>query len=255
MRGDILKNLCRLGGLFIDFGCSPLQEIRNDVKSLVADRYASHIIRLLLTILTGQSPELSSAIRSKRSKSFNQKFTAPTPSYAIKKGRLIPDSFKAAVISIMSGIFEGMDAKEMSQFALDPVTSPVLQQVLGIVTKLGPELEGKQATDLAQLSGRILGFGETDDRNEQRSPFVEKLLKDQVGSHLLQKLIQTLDKSSFHKLYLLYFRKRLEELAFHPVANFVVQDLILGAKTKVELDMMIEELGPAWEKLLCWFGK
>lgn len=76
-------------------------------------------------------------------------------------------------------------------------------------------------------------------------------MRDTVGSHLLQKIVVQLDAAAFRRLYLTYFRRRLEELALHPLANFVVQEVILGARTKVELDMMIEELGPVWPKLLC----
>lgn len=135
----------------------------------------------------------------------------------------------------------------MSRFAFDPVTSPVLQQVLAVVGKIASDGQ-ETVQELTNLPQRILGL---DHESEGRSPFVEKLLRDPVGSHLLQKIIQQLDGPSFHRLYLAYFRNRLEELSAHPLANFVVQELAAGAKTKIELEMMIDELGPHWPKLLC----
>lgn len=214
---------------------------------LAADVYGSHIIRLLLGLLVGDRPsEQTSVVRSKRSKSFAARHHQPQQTFQKLAPRQVPDSFKSAANGIIAAIFQDLDFDALARFALNPLTSPVLQQVLSVASKLATD-------ETSDLSSRILGFDGKD--SSERSPFVEKLLRDPVGSHLLQKVVQQLDGPSFHRLYLIYFRKRLEELSSHPLANFVVQELIAGVRTKVELDMILEELGPTWAKLLCELGR
>ncbi|KAI9006925.1 armadillo-type protein [Hyaloraphidium curvatum] len=224
-------------------------EIEGDVLSLVSDRYASHVIRTLLAVLVGEEPShLSSTIRSKRSRAFAQKHTESAPSFR-KRNRSVPNSFTEAARRFVAAVFGDLAEAIVSQVAFDPVTSPVFQQTLDVLAKLKPNADDPAALDSSALIQRLLGFGR-DAKKDSRLDFVETMLRDSVGSHLLQKIIQLADAKTLHRLYLTYFRTRMDELSLHPLANFVVQELIASVKTAVELEMIVEETGPIWAKLL-----
>jgi nucleolar protein 9 len=60
---------------------------------------------------------------------------------------------------------------------------------------------------------------------------IEKsLIKDKVGSHLMEKLIINSNDALFKQLYKDFFKSNMLDYTSHHVANFVVQKLILSCK-------------------------
>jgi nucleolar protein 9 len=70
------------------------------------------------------------------------------------------------------------------------------------------------------------------------------LIKDKVGSHLLEKLIVHSNDTVYKHLYKEFFREKLLEYSAHQVANFVVQKMILACKKERYFKEMLELLKP-----------
>lgn len=69
----------------------------------------------------------------------------------------VPKSFLDAARDVVLAIFDGLNNDEMAKFALDPITSPVLQQVLNVASKITADSEVNGAA-ISNLAQRILGF-------------------------------------------------------------------------------------------------
>jgi nucleolar protein 9 len=70
------------------------------------------------------------------------------------------------------------------------------------------------------------------------------LIKDKVGSHLLEKLILHSNDSIYKHLYKDFFRENLLEYSAHQVANFVVQKMIVACKKERYFKEMLQVLKP-----------
>jgi nucleolar protein 9 len=90
--------------------------------------------------------------------------------------------------------------------------------------------------------------------NSDRDAWFETILRDQVGSHLLEIVLKTISPSLYNKIFVTYFRNRLVKLCHHPVANFVVQQLFVNARTSVQLELMVEEAVPGFADYLSEFS-
>jgi hypothetical protein len=67
---------------------------------------------------------------------------------------------------------------------------------------------------------------------------------------LLEVILKTASPSVYNKIFVTYFRNRLAKLCHHPVANFVVQQLFVNARTTVQLELMVEEAVPGFADYL-----
>ncbi|RUO96747.1 armadillo-type protein, partial [Jimgerdemannia flammicorona] len=86
--------------------------------------------------------------------------------------------------------------------------------------------------------------------NPGRDAWIETLLRDTVGSHLLERILRCSSAPIFNTLYASYFRGRIQKLCAHPIANFVVQAMFVNARSEVQLAMMIEEAAEGFETFL-----
>ncbi|KAJ2816525.1 Nucleolar protein 9, partial [Coemansia sp. 'formosensis'] len=86
--------------------------------------------------------------------------------------------------------------------------------------------------------------------NARRDAYIKMMIEDVAGSHFLQMVMNICSSELLQKLYDLYFRGNLKALAFHPIANFVVQSLFSNAKSDRQLKSMIEGVAPMVGDLL-----
>lgn len=116
--------------------------------------------------------------------------------------------------------------------------------------------EGQKAQNI--LIDRILWGIVTDidskEENRDRDSWFETLIRDPVGSHLLEVIVKCAPDAIFRKIYKTYLKGKLEKFSMHPIANFVIQNLITSVRKSKQLDQMMTELGGSFEKLLK-FGK
>lgn len=78
--------------------------------------------------------------------------------------------------------------------------------------------------------------------NSTHSPYVVRLMKAPIASHVLEVIISTCSDALYMVLYRHYFRGQLASLCSHPVANFVVQRLIDSSRHISHLSLLFTEL-------------
>jgi nucleolar protein 9 len=112
--------------------------------------------------------------------------------------------------------------------------------------------QGQKATNI--LIDRILWGIVTDidstEEHKDRDSWFETLVRDPVGSHLLEVISKVAPNAIYKKIFKTYLKGKLEKFSMHPIANFVIQNLITNVRKPKQLDQMMEELGGSFEKLL-----
>ncbi|KAJ3300786.1 Nucleolar protein 9 [Borealophlyctis nickersoniae] len=216
-------------------------------SALISDPYASHPVRSMLGVLSGEVVVADDAkLRSKKSKKYNdahnnnfaQRPTKKPGPNGVPMKNLVPPSFTQMLEHITKAIAGTLSKTELRNLALHPVASPVLQLLLSY-----------QSTS-DTLVRAILNIGEGNISLTESDPFVESLIKHSVGSHLMEKIFAVARPELFHRLYVVYFRQHLLDLCRHPVANFVVQQLIANTKNATQVEVLFDELAEGIEKLL-----
>ena len=60
----------------------------------------------------------------------------------------------------------------------------------------------------------------------EQQAFIDRLLKDQVGSRILEIIVRTVSDDTIRSIFSKYFKENLYDLALDPAANFVVQRIL-----------------------------
>lgn len=82
-----------------------------------------------------------------------------------------------------------------------------------------------------------------------RSDFIETLLRSNISSHVLEKLVGLCPQDVFDLLFETYFAGRFGRLAGHPVANFVCARVVERINDK-QTQTVIEEIPTALEAII-----
>ncbi|KAJ1727766.1 Nucleolar protein 9 [Coemansia biformis] len=219
---------------------------------LMSNEYASHILRVLLLVLSGKPIEdqasSKNSIKSKRStKYMEDRNGAPVGHRSLSAQRAVPESFAAALERLLSAANGAMSDIIARGFTCSAVGSPVLQLMLELDADRGA-LEAQGSLLDKCLMGLISdGAG---NENPRRDAAIKMALEDVVGSHFLQKVAETVSPPLFQTLYDRYFGDNLKKLALHPIANFVVQSMFSNAKDGRQLKAMIAQAEPLVHNLL-----
>jgi nucleolar protein 9 len=96
-------------------------EISPEFQSLISDRYASHVIRALLCILSGKSTADVASLRSKSSIAFKQYNKAGH----IETRKGAPDAFKGILATLVGKVLNA-DRSTFRLLVVDPVANPVI---------------------------------------------------------------------------------------------------------------------------------
>lgn len=235
------------------------EEIKPHVGGLISQQFASHDIRILLFVLAGkridETGDIKGKLRSKKSTQYkkenNDTFTKSNA--RLTTSRKVPDSFKAMFRALTTELAINMSETEVRTLSVHKVANPVLQLLIEMQEN---DKEGQKAQNI--LIDRILWGIVTDidskEENRDRDSWFETLVRDPVGSHLLEVIVKHAPDAIFRKIYKTYLKGKLEKFSMHPIANFVIQNLITSVRKSKQLDQMMAELGGSFEKLLK-FGK
>ncbi|KAF9950954.1 Nucleolar protein 9 [Modicella reniformis] len=226
-------------------------ETQEEFTALISDPFASHIIRVILYVLAGRTVVDDGTgkgnVRSKKSAKYNDANNNKLNAGNSRPTRLVPPSFKEMLRTVTSTMMNGLSDSIVRALAVHQVANPVLQLLLEVLAKDDPVMKDELVDKLLM---DITKEEEPGYKNNDRDAYVETLLRDQVGSHLLEKIVQVASPALFQKFYTSYFRGRLSKLSFHPVANYVIQQFFVHAKTPIQLEMMVTEVLPEFENFL-----
>lgn len=220
---------------------STLNEIKPELSSLLDHDYGSHVIRVILLILSGStlpSTTTASILRSRKSK-IARKMISIKDNEDYKRSYQTPSSFKPALAGIISIYTSNQTLKGARELAIHKISSPVIQLIIKI------ECTSKQFKKNPILTNQI--FSE----NEKESAFVEYLLSDPVGSHFFEAVIEYLPIKLIERLYNLYMSDRIDKLSRRDNGNYVIQALLKKLKSSQKLlPAILDSLIPEIETLL-----
>jgi nucleolar protein 9 len=219
-----------------------INELEGNMGYLMTDRFGSHVLRVLLVVLSGRPLEKSSTpslLQSRKKENVGVPgFDTRTNHLSLEK-RPVPEVFQSAIDKIISETVSGLDTTFLRSLAAHPTGNPMLQLLLEL------ELSG---TDKGRSKGgnsilrRLLPDDPPAEGNESAS-FVNGLLYDPVGSRLLEVIIKHCPGKTFKSLYRNLLKERIGSLARNETAGFVVIK-VLDRLNKQDLEEAAKSILP-----------
>ncbi|KAH0566363.1 hypothetical protein GP486_000221 [Trichoglossum hirsutum] len=198
-----------------------INEFDGNMGYLMTDRFASHALRVLLVILSGQPLARSSndsLLRSKKKEKVRVPGIDPETNLHSLEKRLVPEIFQSAVDKIMSETVSGLDTTFLRSLATHPTGSPTLQLLLELELSGTEKGRGKGENSIL----RKLLPDDSPSEGTGSASFVNGLLYDPIGSRLLEVIARFAPGKTFKALYRNLLKDRIGSLARNETAGFVV---------------------------------
>ncbi|KAK4497356.1 hypothetical protein PRZ48_011807 [Zasmidium cellare] len=195
-------------------------ELEGNVGFLLTDPYASHALRILLLILSGKpisTEAMKGILQSKRKEGSSAKGGSKAHAESTAKDRPVPDSFSKALEKLLSDSVAGLDTDKLRALATHTNANPTLQLLLTL------ELThyGKQRAKDERSIIRTLLPDEPFTAESESAAFIGGMVHDPIGSHLVEKIIESSPSKLFKSLYYNFFKDRLASYARHETGTYV----------------------------------
>ncbi|KAF9731284.1 Nucleolar protein 9 [Paraphaeosphaeria minitans] len=200
-----------------------LDELEGYLGYLLTERFASHVLRVLLVVLSGQPLERQgnkSALHSKK----KEKVGVPVADKQdlVLGERKVPQSFTDALQKVINDSVANLDTNYLQMLATHPTGNPTLQLML----KLELTLFGKvKAKDENSIIRKLL----PDDPIKEDTPsasFINGLVYDAIGSRLLETILEHAPGKLFKSIYRQFFQQRMGSLARNEIAGYVAGHIL-----------------------------
>lgn len=195
-----------------------LAELEGSVGYLITDKWASHVLRVLLLVLAGEPLKLSSTscvLHSKRKESIA---IEGLNDHELEKPRTVPEAFREALQGLIAESVAGLDTAQLRALATHPDGNPTLQVLLKLeLTQFGKQ----KAKDRTSIISKLL----PDDpitSDSDSAAFISSLMYHPVGSHLVEQIVKYAPAKMFKCLNKEIFKNRLDSFARNEVASYVV---------------------------------
>lgn len=189
------------------------QKLEANAGFLLTERFASHTIRILLLILSGQPLEDESAKEIVASRKKEKSHIAPSTDIILSEPRKVPKSFQQARTALVQSAVAGLDTNYLRALATSPTGSPVLQLLIRL-----------ELVDSDSESAKVLDklIPDQDFQPESESgKWVSSLIYDASGAYLVQTLVKHLPGKVFKKMYKNLFKDRIGKIAKNEIASYV----------------------------------
>lgn len=198
-----------------------INELEGNIGFLMTDRFASHVLRVLLLVLAGEPLSQQSTknlLQSKRKEHITVNGTAKPDDQQKDEKRTVPNAFSEALQKIINASLEGLDTNGLRALASHPNGNPTLQLLLRLeLTHLGK----KRAKDERSIIRTLLPDDPITAECDSAA-FINGLVYDPVGSHLMETIIEFAPGKLFKNLYQTLFKDRIASHARSEVSGFVV---------------------------------
>jgi nucleolar protein 9 len=217
-----------------------LAELEEHLGYLMTDRFASHVLRILLVVLSGQPLEKEhknkSVLQSKRKEKVGIAGTERNQDWVLEK-RPVPDSFTVALEKMINSSASTLDTQNLRLLATHPLGNPTLQLLL----KLELAHFGKsRAKDENSIIHKMLPDDPIAEGTESAA-FINGLVYDPIGSRLLETIIDSAPGKLFKAIYSQFFKERMGSLSRNEVASYVASK-ILERLGKDDLDQAMRQI-------------
>ncbi|KAI0998578.1 Nucleolar protein 9 [Podosphaera aphanis] len=220
-----------------------LDELEDKMSSLLTDRFASHTLRVLLTVLDGRPLSESSSkslLQSKRKEHITISNVQPSSTPLLSKKRSVPPSFTHAVEKIISDIVMTMDTSFLRVLATHPTGNPTLQLLLEIelANSKSNRDNPTEKTILSSLLPDAL-----DVENSESLVLINGLLYDPIGSRLLETICQYVPGKLFKQIYQLVFKDRIAAIVRNEISSYAAIR-VLSRISKQDLEDALKLITP-----------
>lgn len=199
-----------------------LNELEGHMGFLLTDRFASHALRVLLVVLSGQPLAKSSTkslLQSKRKEKIGiTGLDASTTELSLDK-RAVPESFQFAINKIISDTVAGLDTSFIHILATHPTGNPTMQLLLEL--ELTQRNKEKAQPDTPSIIQKLLP-DDISAPDSKSASFINGLIYEPIGSRLLETIVAFAPGKLFKQIYRTTFKERIGSLARNEIASFVV---------------------------------
>jgi len=199
-----------------------IKELEGYLGFLMTDRFASHTLRVLLVVLSGQPLEQSAAKSVLQSRKKEHVSVTGTEQKLSLDPRNVPDSFMVALDQLISNSVSGLDTTYIRALASHQTGNPTIQLLLQI--ELG-QFGKQKAQDENSIIHKLLPDNPITEENDS-GKFINGMLYDPIGSRLLETIIEYAPGKTFKSIYRQILKQKLGKLAGNDVASYVVSQLL-----------------------------
>lgn len=221
-----------------------IKEIDGNLGYLLTDAYASHVLRILLLVLAGESLSSDNLLRGKRKENVKV-HGADTESKG--QTRSVPKSFTSALEKLIGDTVAGLETDKLRALATHPHANPALQLLLRLeLTHLGKQ----RAKDERSIIRTLLPE-EPITADSDSASFLGGMIYDPVGSHLVETIVKSAPAKLFKNLYKAFLFERLPSYARNEIASHVACRIIerLGHADLLEVhEVMVEHISDLLRK-------
>lgn len=193
-------------------------ELEGNIGFLMTDRFASHALRVLLLVLAGEPlVESKSLLQSKRKEHITVHGERQNDVEQETK-RSVPDSFTETLQNLMKSSVAGLDTTNLRALATHQVGNPTLQLLIKLELNHFGKQKAKEETSII----RTLLPDDPITPESDSAIFINGIVYDPIGSHLVEAIIENAPGKMFKSLYKGLLKERMASLARNEIAGYVV---------------------------------
>ena len=224
-----------------------LAELDEYMGYLMTDKFASHVVRVLLVVFSGHSLEEASKkslLRGPKKERIGAGYTGNNESKETMI-RSVPSSFSRALEETVAKMIGQLDSNYLRSFATQPLGSPVLQLLLEIeFGKVGRDIAKDEHSLFRKLLPEVPPL-----EGSVSARFVRGLLYDPIGSHLLETIITCSPGKVFKSIYNGQFRDNLKSIVRNETASYVLNKALERLSAE-DLQGVLEQIEPEIPSLI-----
>lgn len=197
-----------------------LAELEGNIGFIMTDSYASHALRVLLLVVSGEPTSTDSVkrlLRSKRKEDVVDSEMLKDNSTSMSRSRSVPSSFTTALEKLLEESVAGLDTPKLRALATHPNANPTLQLLLKLEVAHYGRQRGKDESSII----RTLLPDDPFTPDCESAAFISGLVYDPVGAHLVERIIECAPAKLFKNLYHTFFKERLVSYARNEIATFI----------------------------------
>lgn len=203
-----------------------LAELEGNIGFLMTDRFASHVLRVLLFVLAGlplekEKEQKKSTLKSKTKEHITVPGADKLEERVLEK-RVVPQSFMDALEKVIHDSVAGLDSATLRALAEHPTGNPTLQLLLQLELSQFGKSRAKDETSII----RLLLPDDPIKEGTESAAFINGLVYSVVGSRLLETIIQYAPGKMFKSLYGEFFKERMGSLARNEIASYVAAKIL-----------------------------
>lgn len=222
-----------------------LAEMKGYLGYLMTDRFASHVLRVLLVVLAGEpleKPGRKTNLQSKKKEKITVAGSDKVKEWALEQ-RAVPKSFLDALEKTIKDSVAGIDATWLRSLAEHPTGNPTLQLLLQLeLSKFGKS----RAKDETSIIHRLLPDDPIVEGTDSQI-FISGLTYSTIGSRLMETIIEHAPGKLFKTIYSQCFKDRMGSLARNEIASYVAAKILerLSKEDLEEATRQIAEVIPS----------